>query len=163
MAKKRDLPVVSVLERRLLNPFGTPSVPIVMKDGAPWATHWFASEVRSGRIHQALQLGWVYVTPADVEGTADELGFEIKDGRITRGPSGSEVLMKMPGDDYAKIQKAKFEKNRGEMGGKKLKSEVAQRAAKEFGDEAADTIYGSDLEVKDSRVSIDLDGDGPPR
>ena len=161
MAKKKELPVVSVLERRLLHPFGAPSVPIVMKDGGQWATHWISAEVRSGRVHQAIKMGWVYVLPTDIAGTPEELGFDVRDNRITRGNNGSEVLMKMPLGDFQQIQKAKADQNLANMRGDKIKADTAQRTAVKFGPEAGDAVYNSDLEVKDSRVNIDLDGDGP--
>ena len=159
--KEKKLPVVSVLERRLLHPFGAPSVPIVMKDGQPWETHWMSAEVRSGRVHQAIKMGWVYVLPTDIAGTPEELGFDVRDNRITRGNNGSEVLMKMPLADYRLIANAKAAKNLEQMTGKKIKEDAAQRTAAKFGDEAGDSIFNSDMEVKDSRVNIDLDGDGP--
>jgi hypothetical protein len=161
MAKKKEVPVVSVLERRLLHPFGAPSVPITMKDRQEWATHWISSDLRAGRVHQAIKLGWVYVLPEEIDGTVEELGFDVKDNRIVRGNNGSEVLMKMPASDFRKIQQAKSERNLRDLGGKKLKADVAQRAAAQFGDEAADTIYASEMDVKDSRVSVDLEGDRP--
>jgi hypothetical protein len=162
MAKKKEVPVVSVLERRLQHPFGAPSIPITMRDRQQWATHWISSDLRAGRVHQAIKMGWVYVLPTDIDGTPDELGFDVKDNRIVRGTNGSEVLMKMPQADFHKIQHAKSEANLRNMGGKKLKADVAQRAASQFGDEAAETVYKSDFDVKDSRVNMDLEGDAPP-
>ena len=161
MAKKKALPVVSVLERRLLHPFGAPSVPITLKGGGQWATHWISAELRSGRIHQAIKMGWEYVLPTEIDGSLEELGFDVKDNRIVQGHHGSEVLMKMPLEDYRKIQQAKAERNLTNMTGKKIKADVAQRTAAKFGDEAGESVFNSDLEVKDSRISIDLDGEAP--
>lgn len=163
MAKKKELPVVSVIDRRLRNPFGAPSVPITMRDGGQWETRWISADLRSGRVHQAVTMGWEYVLPTDIDGTVEELGFQVKDNRIVQGQHGAEVLMKMPKEDFRRIQKAKADKNLGEMGGKKIKEDVAQRASKQFGDEAAESIYRSDMSVEDSRVSVELDGDLPPQ
>ncbi len=160
---KKEIPVVSVLERRLQHPFGAPSVPITMKDGQQWATHWINAELRAGRVHQAIKMGWTYVLPTDLDGSIEELGFDVKDNRIVQGHHGQEVLMKMSKADFDKIQRAKSEKNLANMRGDKIKADAAQRTAQKFGDEAGDSVFNSDLEVKDSRVSIDLDGDGPPQ
>jgi hypothetical protein len=159
MAKKKALPVVSVIDRRLQHPFGAPSVPITMKDGQQWETRWMSGELRSGRVHQALKMGWAYVLPEEIDGSIEELGFDVKDNRIVQGHHGQEVLMKMPRADYARLQQAKADKNLRDMRGEAIKSNVAQRTAAKFGDEAADSVYNSDIEVKDSRVNIDLDGD----
>jgi len=161
MAKKKELPVVSVIDRRLAHPFGAPSVPITMKDGSAWATHWISADLRAGRVHQAIKMGWAYVLPTDLDGSIEELGFDIKDNRIVQGHHGSEVLMKMPKSDFDRIQQAKSERNLTNMRGDKIKADAAQRTAQKFGDEAGDSVYNSDLEVKDSRVSIDLDGERP--
>ena len=163
MAKKKDLPVVSVIDRRLQNPFGAPSIDIPLKDGKAWAIRIVDASVRTGRTHQIIQMGWTFITPDDIEGQASDFGFRVMDNRIVRGDHGQEVIVKMPQADFDRIQRAKAEKNLRDLGGQRMKEDVAQRAAKQFGDEAAETIYGSDFDVKDSRVNIDLDGEGPPR
>ena len=162
MAKQKALPKVSVLERRLAHPFGAPSVPITLKDGQPWAIRIANDGVRTGRVHQVIQLGWTYVLADEIDGRPADFGFRELDGRLVRGEHGEEVLVKMPKADFEKIQQAKADKNLRDLGGSKVKEATAARTAAKFGDEAADTVYNSDMTVTDSRVNIDLEGDGPP-
>jgi len=166
MAKKQALPKVSVLERRLANPFGAPSMAVQMKDGQRWATRWVSESLRTGRVYQVQQLGWDFVTPEEIVGTPGDLGCQAIDNRLVRGDAANrEVLVKMPQADFDLIAKAKAEKNLAGLGsGKKLREDAANQATREFGtDEAGEAIYRSHLEVTDSRVSMDLDGEGPSR
>lgn len=164
MPKAKVLPKVSVLERRLLNPFGSPSIKIDLKDGGQWATRWVSETLRTGRVYQVQGLGWDFVTPDDIVGDPADFGCQVLDQRLVRGDASQrEVLMKMPQADFDAITRAKRDKNLSGLGStKKIKEEAANAAAKEFGtDEAADTIYRSNLSVNDSRVNMDLDGDAP--
>ena len=160
MAKK--LPKVSIIDRRLANPFGLPSEPIHLKDGQ-WAVRWFAESVRSGRVHQGQQLGWVCVSAEDLTGDASDIGGQVVDDRVVRGDAAHrEVLMKMPQSDFNKIQRAKAAKNIADSSSsKKATANAAEMAAKEFGDEAAETIHRSRMEVTSSRESYDLEDDVP--
>lgn len=159
MAKKTVLPKVSVLERRLKNPFGSPSEGVKFKEG-DWMARWFSESLRTGRIHQAVTMGWDFVLPEDLAVPAADLGFQAIDSRVVRGDAANrEVLMKMPKSDFEAIQKAKADKNLSMLNsGKKLKEEAANRATSHFGtDEAGEAIYNSDLDVRDSRVAYELD------
>lgn len=158
---KKELPKVSVLERRLAHPFGAPSVPITLKDGKRWAIRIVNDGVRTGRVHQVTQMGWTYVQADEIDGRPADFGFRVLDDRLVRGEHGQEVLVKMPQEDYDLIQQAKGRKNLENLGGKKLREDVANRSAAKFGDEAADTVYKSEMTVTDSRVSMDLEGEGP--
>ena len=160
MAKK--LPKVSVIDRRLANPFGLPSEAVRLKEGQ-WATRWFAESVRTGRIHQGQQMGWECVTPDDLAGAASDIGAQVVDLRVVRGDtSNREVLMKMPQADFDRIAKAKALKNLADMGSSKKSSDkAANLAAKQFGEEAAETIHRSNMEITDSRESYDLEDDTP--
>lgn len=157
-----DLPKVSVLERRLQHPFGAPSEAIQLKEGR-WALRWFSEAVRSGRIHQAQQLGWDFVQPEELRGQASDIGGQIVDGRVVRGDAHNrEVLMKMPEADFHAIQDAKALKNIASLGsGKKTREDAANATAKQFGDQAADTVYRSNIEVTDERRSYDLEDEAP--
>lgn len=159
MAKEKKLPKVTVLERRLKNPFGTPSEGVTFKEGA-WMARWFSEALRTGRIHQAVTLGWDFVEPGDLATPAADLGFQVVDNRVVRGDAASrEVLMKMPQADFDAVQKAKADTNtRNLNSGKKMKEEAANRATAHFGtDEAGEAIYKSDIDVRDSRVRYELD------
>lgn len=159
---KKALPKVSILDRRLANPFGFPSEAITLKEGQ-WATRWFAESVRSGRVHQGHQLGWDFVGPEDLRGPASDVGALVVDGRVVRGDAHNrEVLMKMPQADFAQIQHAKAVKNLADMGsGKKTSERAANLAAKQFGDQAGDAVYSANIEVTDERRAYDLEGDAP--
>jgi hypothetical protein len=160
MAKK--LPKVSILDRRLANPFGLPSDPIHLKNGR-WAVRWFAESVRSGRVYQGQQLGWTFVEPTDLTGDASDIGALVVDNRVVRGDAAHrEVLMKMPQAEFAQIQRAKAEKNLADMGSSKKTSEkAANLAAKQFGDEAGEAVYRSNMEITDSRAQYDLEDEAP--
>ena len=159
--KKKELPKVSVLERRLAHPFGAPSVPITLKDGKDWAVRIVNDGVRIGRVHQAIQMGWTYVQAEEMDGRPADFGFRVMDDRLVRGEHGQEVLVKMPQADFDLIQKAKAKKNLDGLGGKRARTDAAEATAAKFGDEAAETVYRSEMTVTDSRVSVDLEGEGP--
>lgn len=161
MAKAKALPKVSVIDRRMANPFGTGSVPITLKTPGQWEVRWVYAKMRPGHLYQMThQKGWVFVEPAELDGSPDEYGLTAKDNRLVRGDHGEEVLMKMPLEDFKRIQKAKAEYNLRELGQKQMQSAVAQATAKAHGDEAGDSVFNAFQhgEVKDSRgVDPDLE------
>lgn len=113
VAKKR--PRVSVLERRLQNPFGEPSAPVRLKDNTLLA-RWFNSAARPDHIWRAKELGWQGVTP-DLLEDITQIGHHTTspDGYVARGERAQEVLMYMPKADYHAIQVAKARKNLQDM------------------------------------------------
>lgn len=148
MAKKetpepKAKPRISVLERRLQNPFGEPSQTIRFKAaGTPIEAHWFNEATRPGQIHRAKELGWVPVD-ADMIEDLDSIGFHTVNAahQITRGARGEEVLMWMPKDDYQRIQFAKAKKNMEDMHDfDKEKHKMINAAASQFGGQAADYL-----------------------
>jgi hypothetical protein len=163
MAKAKALPKVSVIDRRMANPFGTGTVPITLKTPGQWEVRWVYSKMRPGHLYQMThQKGWVFVEPGELDGSPDEYGLTAKDNRLVRGDHGEEVLMKMPLEDFKKIQKAKAEYNLKELGQKQMQSAVAQATAKQHGDEAGEMAFNAFQhgEVKDSRgVDPDLEGE----
>lgn len=159
MAKKA-LPKVSILDRRKLHPFGAPSVSVTLKTPGLWAIRIINSKSRTGRLHDVIHnKGWVYVTPEELDGTPDELGFEAKDGRLVRGEHGEEVLVKMPQSDYDQIQQAKASLNLKNLGGKQTRDAVAQETALAHGDQAGDAVARQfqHIEVNDGRERVELD------
>lgn len=139
MAKTK--PRVSVLERRLQNPFGEPSQKIRFKN-ANTEARWVNDDARPGNVHRAKELGWVPVTPDMIE-DLDSIGFHQLNpaNQITRGARGAEVLMWMPKSDYKQIQLAKTRKNLEDMRDfGKEKQQMLAAAAKNFGSEAADYL-----------------------
>lgn len=160
MAKK--LPKVSVIERRKRNPFGASSVPITLKGGQAWAIRIINTSIKAGRYHDIVHnKGWLPVQADELDGRPEELGFRVMDDRLVRGEHGEEILMKMPQADFDAIQMAKADHNIKGLGQKRAVEDAANRAAAQFGDQAGDAVYGSQMTVNDSRVAMDLEGDGP--
>ncbi len=132
---------VSVLERRLQNPFGEPSQTVRFKRPG-LIGRWFNDAARPGQVHRGKELGWHPVTPDMVE-DLDAIGAHDINvaGQIVRGERGQEVLMWMPEADYREIQMAKTRENRRLMGDPvRQKHEVVQAASRQLGDEGADFL-----------------------
>jgi hypothetical protein len=155
-AKSATIPRISVLERRLQNPFGEGSPPIRLKEPG-WTLHVVNGALRPGRYHDVVRnKGWVPVAPEEIEGEAIDFGFDVKDGRVVRGERGQEVLVKMPTADYALIAQAKDDANARQLASKKVKSDLAQKVAATFGDEAGAFAHDS-ISVNATRSPIPLD------
>ena len=141
-AQDTDAPRISVIDRRLKNPFGTPSRDIPLKgEKRNWVVRTFAADPEHPNRHYDAvhRLGWVPLTKDDLGVSIESLGYvESTDGRIVRGEKGHEVLMGMPRADYNKIQASKGAANLASLKRDKVKAEVAQVTAKEHGDEAGD-------------------------
>lgn len=144
MAKAKALPKVSILDRRLANPFGAGTVPITLKTPGQWEIRWVYSKLRAGRLHDVTHnKGWVFVEPGELDGSPDEYGLTAKDNRLVRGDHGDEVLMKMPAADFAKIQAAKRDYNLKELGKKQMAESAAQATAQQHGSEAGDSVFNA--------------------
>ena len=161
---EKSLPKVSVIERRLQNPHGTPSMPITLKTAGEHVVRIVNADMRSGRIHEMTHAkGWTFVEPYEIDGTPDEYGLEVRNNRLVRGERGQEVLMKMSKADFDLIQQAKTEHNLSSMGAKQTKNLVVKRAEDIGGDEAADEANRQfrTLEIKDERAPSGEDPIGP--
>lgn len=153
------LPSISVLERRLQNPFGEGSPAVRLKQPG-WTLHVVNSALRSGRYHDVVRnKGWVPVEPQEIDGDPLDFGFDVKEGRVVRGERGQEVLVKMPTRDYQAIQMAKDAHNKKLIGGRAVKQAAVEGAAKQFGDQAADLI-DSTIEFKTTRGPVPIEGEG---
>lgn len=151
------LPSISVLERRLQNPFGEGSIPIKMKQPG-WTLHIINASLRSGRYHDVVRnKGWVPVEANEIDGDPADFGFDVKEGRVVRGERGSEVLVKMPTKDYQRIALAKDDVNRRGLGGQAVKKAATEKAAREFGDQAADMV-DQNISFNATRGPVPLDG-----
>ena len=154
MAKTKALPKVSVLDRRLANPFGGGTVPITLKTPGRWEIRIVHAKLRAGHLYNMTHhKGWTFVLPEEIDGTPEEYGLVVKDGRLVRGDHAEDVLMKMPREDFLKIQRAKDEYNLKQIGQKQMAEYAAQRTAQEHGSEAGDTVFNAFKhgEIKDSR------------
>lgn len=164
-------PAIDILERRLLNPHGTPSEPIQLKDQSePMELHWFNGEI-PGRTHEARHyLGYLPVR-VDELASRDEVSDlqESADGCVTRGERGREWLGKMPKRWYDAIQrkKADIEAKRLRTSSTVKRDLMEAAAGQEHsftnadgqrvtvsGDEAAHGVGGFFGEVKSYRETI---------
>lgn len=141
--KKR--PRVSILERRLQNPFGEPSSNIEFRDRGI-ASRWFNDDTRNGQIHRAKELGWIPVTISMIA-NVDSLGHHAVNAanEITRGERGRELLMWMPSTDRDQIQRAKTVENNRRMGNPHVQRNEALEAfgkADPLGAEFVDSAGG---------------------
>lgn len=157
MAKAKKVPSVSVLDRRLLHPFGAPSVAVTLKEGE-WEIRIVDSQMRPGRLHDMRHnKGWEFVNAEELDGSADEYGLKVVDGRLVRGENGREVLMKMPKATYDAILARKTELNARAVTGAALRESAAQETAKTYGSEAGDHIFKQPLTVTTERGGVDLE------
>lgn len=134
-------PRVSVLERRLKNPFGEPSSPIDLKDRA-MTCRVFNKGVNPQQMYRAKNLGWEYVTPDMIADVDQAGGFTVStDGtRMVRGLREEEVLMYMPKTEREQIEIAKSKKNMRDMQMGRQKEAIVQAAASSLGGQAADFL-----------------------
>ena len=135
---------ISVINRRLKNPFGLPSGGIPLKGPrARWVCRWFTADAEhEDRHYQAVHYqGWVPLTIDDIAVKPEVLGALVSsDGHITRGAKGQDVLMAMPARDWEELQQAKSDANIKGMKPAKLRETVAEAAAKENGPEAGEMV-----------------------
>ena len=134
-------PRISVLERRLNNPFGEPATPIDLKDRGR-RCRWFNRVIIADKIWRAKNNGWHVTFPDDLADTDQIGGYTVSpSGHVTRGERGQEVLMWMYRDDVNAIQWAKTRKNMETMQDfDKQKAQMIDAVAKQYGGQAADYL-----------------------
>ena len=173
MAKKQDAPApvaeapkvthvprVTILERRLQNPFGDGSPTVRLKEPG-WALHIFDTS-RPGRFHYAKrEKGWEPVRPDELDGAPEDQGFDVLDGKVVRGERGKEVLMKMPQRMYDAIALRKAEVTNAQNSPRQLKADVMERTAAQYSDQAADYL-NRNVTIKDTREPVPLDESDRP-
>ena len=156
-AKKK--PRVSVLERRLQNPFGEPSSPIELTDQS-LQCRVFNRAVGAQQLYKAKRNGWEYVEPSQLVDPEQAGGFRVStDGqRLVRGEREEEVLMYMPKADRDQIELAKARKNVRDMQMGRQKDAIVQAAAQRFGGEAGDFLQKTNIvgNVVDSYERIEV-------
>jgi hypothetical protein len=136
---------ISVLDRRLQHPFGSPSRDIPLTgEKSGWAVRTFCADAEHPNRHYDAvhRLGWTPVTPDDLAVSVESLGFVVSaDRRVVRGPQGQEVLMAMPADMFAKIQRRKAEMNDKSLKPSNVREEVSHATALAHGDQAGSMIH----------------------
>lgn len=140
-----DNPRLSVIDRRVSHPFGSPSRPIPLKPQFKnWVVRVFTRTPENpNRHYQAVHdLGWERVEADDLAVKPEEIGYLIgADGGVVGGEKGEHRLYKMRKSDFQRIEKAKSDANMRSLGQKTLRDEVAQVTAKEHGSEAGDEVH----------------------
>lgn len=136
---------ISVLDRRMNDPFGTPSRPVPLRgDKVGWVVREFTrSPERPSRHYQAVfDLGWMPLTTADIAVDPHSLGYDIlPDHRIAKGTHGETILMAMPAADYDKLVWAKERINSQRLKKETTRDTLAQETATVHGAEAGDFAY----------------------
>lgn len=163
--ENRPKPTISLAERRVksgaLFAAGSRSIPLT--EPGRWALRVVNTDISDARLWEMqADKGWTYAAPEDIDIEPQEIGFRVQDGRLVRGTRGSEVLMKMPTEDFRQIQAEKDRHNRvNTFGRQALKSAIVGAAATqlqdggrgaEFLDRAVHRIG-----VKDSLERVNLD------
>ena len=137
----RKVPRVSVLERRLQNPFGEPSTPIELKEPG-WTVRTVNADIAADRVWRMTYKGWERVLWTDLA-NHDQAGGFVRgpDGSCVRGARGQEVLMKIPSADWKAIQQRKAEINEAAMRRPHVqKQQLVEAASRQLGDEAASAL-----------------------
>jgi hypothetical protein len=102
---------VSVLERRLQNPFGMPAAPVRLRDKTMFP-RWFNNSLQHDRFYIAGENGWKGVKPEDVIDLKQIGSYsQSPEGWVCRGERGQEVLMCIERDFWNRLQLAKTRKN----------------------------------------------------
>lgn len=138
-------PRISVIDRRLKNPFGMPSREIPLKgEKRTWVCRTFyASPENPNRHYNAVnELGWVPLKKSDIAVEIEAVGYvENPSGYLVRGEGGKEMLMAMPREDFERVQQAKSEANTARLRKSSVREGVAAAVGKEHGDEAGTSVY----------------------
>jgi len=156
--KYKDFPGIRAIDRRVLSGDEQGTVDIRLK-GEPayvddplgkkraWYTRWINTKWPGRWAHVTQVLGYVPVTLSellDPDVIADRFRTPTDgtDPMVRRGDRGEEVLVKYPLElyTYAKRQKQQLRERRA-RNAKLVKEEIANNAARQLGDEAADGIY----------------------
>jgi hypothetical protein len=131
------------LAKRLAgNPFGSGSRAIPLKEPQRWQVYIENTYVDEGAFLRMREKGWVPLTEEDLSCTVDESGFrKSADGYLVRGPQGQEMVWKMDVDDYRLLTQAKTDANLRGIGSRsKIKRDLEEAGAAQFGDEGASYI-----------------------
>lgn len=156
-APKQDKtkPSISVVQRRLrsASPFRANSGAVPLKDPTMIARIANAGVSATRHFDMVHELGWVPVTAADLAVPPDQVGFTLNaSGYVCRGAHGEEVVFMMKRTDADAITARKAEVNKKSMGSTaKVKQDLAQAAAAQYGSEAGDFVHNAVGDVTDTR------------
>ena len=137
-----------IIKARLRNdPFSRSEVHVPLRDPGQWAikeANSYADENRHFSI--VHREGWVPVTMDDIQAgvSPESFGYRLaEDGHtLCRGVRGEERLYKMPTQARQQIAMAKADANKAGTGNaSKVKAELSNVAARQFGSEAGDFVH----------------------
>lgn len=158
MAKSRMADIASrnpKLAARLAgNVHGAGNKTIPLKEPARWQTYCENTYADENAFYDMKQLGWEPLRADDLACTVEESGFRLNpEGYLVRGEHGREMLFKMDKDDYAYMMQMKTDANmRGIGSAKKIKADMAEAAAAQFGDEGGQFVHDMPGQVVDTLV-----------
>lgn len=140
------------LARRLKsgNPFATGSREIPMAEPGRWHTYIANADADARAFHKMKAGGWVPLEEADLACPIEESGFQkMPDGSL-RSPDGKDMVFKMAMEDYRLLVRMKTEANMAGIGSQsKIRSDMAEAAGSQLGDEAGSYINSLDGQVID--------------
>ena len=153
---------ISVVDRRLKSGaiFGLGSQEIPLKEPRRWSLRVINTQLSNKRLWDVqAKLGWIYATPDDLAVKPEEIGFRELDGHVVLGTHGEEVLMKMPRDRYASVQKVKDAENRRTTFGEEATKRAIATAQAESGASGAAlaALDRAQLTVIDSAERVSLE------
>lgn len=138
---------VSVINRRLNNPFGAPSRDIPLKgEKRRWVVRTFvADKEHANRHYDAVHVyGYVPLTLKDLAVSPESIGYTISPaGYVVRGTHGEELLCAIPREEWEAIQLAKSQRNAKGLEIGRLKQDVTEHVGKELGEQAAERVSQS--------------------
>ncbi len=127
--------------RRLLNPHGSSSAPIRLKDEyAGMHVRWINTKIE-GRYHRAVyEQGWQPV-PAEALADPKEIhGLQILDGKVCRGDHGAEVLMWIPERVFKSVQRRKAELIHESYQAGNIQNTLMAGGTEKLGEQTAGTV-----------------------
>ena len=141
------------LARRLAsgNPFANGSKEIPLREPEKWHTYLANNEADSRAFYKMKYNGWIPLTEDDLACPLEESGFvKAPDGSL-RSPDNKDMLFKMDVNAYRTLEAMKTAANsRGIGSASQVKSDMADAAGRELGDEAGSFIHGLDGKVIDT-------------
>jgi hypothetical protein len=144
----------TVLARRLAgNVHGSGSRSVPLKEPGRWQTYianTYANEDEFYRMRH--EKGWEPLMPEDLDCSPEQAGFRVsEDGYLVKGDKGREMVFKMEKDDYRLLMQAKTDRNNAGIGSvSKTREDIANAAATQLGDEAADFLSKQSGQVIDT-------------
>jgi hypothetical protein len=174
----KDFPAINVLTRRFNDPSDPGSAPILLKDEAPdactntdhqtrlkpgattchlcrrparkWYVRYF-NLAMEGRNSQMREKGYVPVELKELQSSDDVSDlFRSKDDTfVRRGDRGQELLAKTPLEALLYVKRLQRDRRMADsISAKQLRSDLAEAAGAELGDEAGQTIHDGGILVE---------------